>query len=143
MPVDKEDPMALRGAGIAACCLALAGCGGKDVPPDVEIQVINGQGISEDSHLTVRITTPFDTERRPFPFGDATNPSNWVIVHIPVRHGDLVEFALETASGAEVVKGTCGFDAPAPDYARAILTPLDLGAGRHLDCGEGFFPDNP
>jgi hypothetical protein len=138
--------MALREAGIAACCLALAACSSEDVPPDVEIQVINGQGISQDSHLTVRVTTPFDTERRPFPFGDATDPNNWVIVHMPVRHGDLVEFALERGSDAgvvEVVKGTCGFDQPEPDHARAIITPLDLGAGRHLDCGEGFFPDNP
>ena len=136
--------MAVRGAGIAACCLALAGCGGSsgDVPPDVEIQVINGQGVSQDSHLTVRVTTPFDTERRPFPFGNATDPNNWVIVHMPVRHGDLVEFALENSSGAVVVSGTCGFDQPAPgDYVRAIITPLDLGGGRHLDCGEGFFPD--
>ena len=132
---------ALTGAGVAACCLTLTGCGSSEDIPDVEIQVINGHGISEDSHLTLRVTTPHDTERRPFPFGDSTREENWVKVHMPVKHGELVEFALETSTGAVEVSGTCVFDQPAPDYARVIFTPLDLGGGRHLDCGEGFNAD--
>ncbi|HZJ55166.1 MAG TPA: hypothetical protein VFD38_13585 [Myxococcaceae bacterium] len=110
----------------------------------MEIQVLNGQGISQDSHLTLRVTTPRDTERRPFPFGESTNPDNWVKLHLPLIHGDLVEFALETSTGAVEVSDTCTFDQPAAgNYARAIITPLDLGGGRHLDCAEGFASDEP
>jgi hypothetical protein len=125
---------------VAVCALVLAACGSSSENlPEVEVQVINGVANSQDSHLTLRVTTPRETERKPFPHGDSTNPANWAIFHLSLLHADVVEFALE---GGTPVSGTCIFDQPASGgYARVIMTPLDLGGGRHLDCGEGFLAD--
>jgi len=130
----------MNGSIVAVCGRVLAACGSNsDELPEVEVQVINGVANSQDSHLTLRVTTPHETERKPFPFGDSTNPANWAVFHLGLIHADVVEFALE---GGTPVSGTCIFDQPASGgYARVILTPLDLGGGRHLDCGEGFLPD--
>jgi hypothetical protein len=126
------------------CALVLAACGSSSENlNEVEVQVVNGQGISQDSHLTVRVTTPHETERKPFPFGNSANEDTWAKFHLGLIHADVVEFALESSTGAQQFAGTCIFDQPATGgYARVIMTPLDLG-GRHLDCAEGFLSDEP
>lgn len=126
---------------VAVCAFLLAACGSSpENLNEVEVQVINALQNSQDSHLTLRVTTPHETDRKPFPYGDSTNSDNWAKFHLALIHEDLVEFALETSTGAQQVSGTCIFDAPATGgYARARVTTVDLGGGRHVACDEGFF----
>src|SRR5215813_8057732 len=84
---------------VPVCMLVLAACGSSSENlNEVEVQVINGQGISQNSNLTVRVTTPHETERKPFPFGNSANEDTWAKFHLGLIHADVVEFALETST---------------------------------------------
>ena len=136
-----------RSIGLTACLLVLAGCGGGSGDlQDVELQVVNAVSNDINRNLTLRVETPHDTaEERPFPYGDSTDENNWVKLHIPLVHNDVVVFKLLNSNGAQVVATSCSVDDVKQfGYLKALLSPLDLdGHGRHVDCAEGFIDNTP
>ena len=134
----------LRGGGLAACLLALAGCGIEEYfgdGRDVELQVINGLQGDIDRQLTLVVKpAQDDEERRPFPHGDSTNSSNWVYLHVTITDGDKVTFKLLNSAGnLAVPEGTCTVkDLRTFGFARAFVSVADFGGGKFVNCDVGF-----
>jgi hypothetical protein len=127
-----------------ATCLSAAACGSSnDAGSDVELQVIGGFQGNIPAGMNIRVTTPHDTERRPYPiFGAVSGDSNWVKLHIPLNDGDVVEFAAEHSSGAVEVSGTCTVrGARQGGYARAFVSLATFVPGTYVNCDQGFEPD--
>jgi hypothetical protein len=117
----------------------MTGCGSSDGGNEVELQVINGLAGDIDRHLTVRVTTPRETERLPLIGGDVTNSNNWTKFHLEIKDGELIEIALESSGGAEQSKGTCIVrGAPALGYARAFIAVVAFFNGQYLECADGL-----
>jgi hypothetical protein len=127
-----------------ATCLSTAACGSSsDAGSDVELQVIGGFQGNIPAGLNIRVTTPHDTERRPYPvFGAVDGDRDWVKLHIPLNDGDVVEFAAERSSGAVDVSGTCIVrGAREGGYARAFVSLATFVPGRYVNCDQGFDSD--
>ena len=126
---------------IAACLLAMCGCGSDaGGGEEVELQVGNGIANDEDRHLTVRVTTPRETDRNPLIYGDSSNPANWTKFHLVLKDGDLVEIALEASGGQEMSKGTCtvGGDRKPGDALTAFIAVVRFFNNEYVECGTGF-----
>lgn len=127
-----------------ATCLSTAACGSSsDAGSDVELQVIGGYSSPIPAGMNIRVTTPHDTERRPYPpFGAVNQDATWVILHIPLNDGDVVEFAAEHSTGAVAVSSTCTVrGAREGGYARAFVSLATFVPGRYVNCDQGFETD--
>ena len=123
----------------ATSLLGMTGCGSSGGEDNVELQVLNGLAHDIDRQLTVRVTTPRDTERKPLIFGDSTNPNNWTRFHLQLNDGDPIEIALESIGGVEVSKGNCTVHgAPTLTYARAFIAVVPFFNGQYLECADGL-----
>jgi hypothetical protein len=132
-----------RGAGLVAGLLALTGCEPPD-PDLTEIQLINAVSNDINRNLTLRVMTPRNIVERPFPYGDSTNDANWVKLQLPIFSGDAVTFGLVNSAGVSVMTDSCVVADPSQyGHVKALLSPLDLGGGRHVDCAEGFVDNTP
>jgi len=76
--------------------------------------------------------------------GRRTNEANWVKLQIAIFTGEAVTFSLVDTGGNTVMIDDCVVaDPPQYGYVKALLSPLDLGNGRHVDCAEGFEDNTP
>jgi len=58
--------------------------------------------------------------------------------------GEAVTFSLVDTGGNTVMIDDCVVADPRQyGYVKALLSPLDLGNGRHVDCAEGFEDNTP